>query len=477
MTDPRSIPGQPVPQRVTAPEPDLGDLDLPWELLTQDDIAELGRFLDIDQVGEGATNRGNHRTGKEWVEAHRRYRDALDGEEGRPSRSWAREEGHQPSHDRLANIRKGQVRASPEEEEVFFRDSPGFRARFLATKDPRSLGGDWVVEHERYRVALQGQAPSHRWAIENGHKRSQTRLVNLRYGHIEILPEELEFLRKAPEFREAFLPVGSRGRERYDDLIRRQTQERGLGTSGVAATAAVTVPGARRVHRTGRQWAALHQAYSDSLGHDVPNHDPAVVDDHHASRQRLLDLGNGRTPHPEETELLQRSPKLLDHYFPAGTPKRARYERSLEKPPEARTRLSYGRSGPDWETEIRAYLDALGARTPDEEWARANGHESSHWRLERLGREGQQALHPEEFDLLRQHPRILDHFFPAGTTRRDRFDTLVRQMTIPLQRPDVADVAAMPVPGLHQVSGGPSARPPADGPTTGRRVPCVLPQR
>ncbi|WP_434739852.1 hypothetical protein [Micromonospora sp. SH-82] len=594
MTDPWSIPGRPAPLRVTEPEPDLGS---PWAALTPDEIAALDRSLGIDQTGEVGTTAeepwvrqrsgpdgghllltapedarrtGTKKAGQAWVEEHRRYRDALIEEEQEPSRSWATKHGHQPSHDRLANIRKGQVKASPEEE-FFLRESPGFRAS--APKYLPRLGADWAAEHERYRDALGGQAPSHRWAVDNDHRRSQTRLVNLRSGRIVISPEEIEFFRKAPEFREAFLPEGSRGRERYDDLIRIPAQEPGQGTSGVADIAAGAAPGARRIHRNGRQWAALHQAYSDALGNCAPNADWAahnghhashqrLVDlrngrkfrpeetellqrsrrlldhffpartpqrrsfenavgmsgaatarterrrsgkqwraehqayldalgdaaprgkwakehGHHASHQRLLDLGNRRTFHPQEIELLQQSPKLLDHYFPQGTRKRAHYEKSLTSPPEVRTRQPEWKDGQRWGTDIRAYLDALGDRTPDEEWARANGHDSSHRRLERLGREGTHQLHPQEFDILAQRPRIIGHFYPAGTIRRDRFDTLVQQMTDRLRQPTayVAPVAAMPVPGLHRVSGAPSARPPADRPTLGRPAPYVPPQR
>ncbi|SCL62643.1 hypothetical protein [Micromonospora yangpuensis] len=209
------------------------------------------------QVPRPRQHEGRHYRGaQEWAESIVEYHTLVNG--APPSgRGAARAVGHEATYDRLAHLRNGHTKISPEEARVLstlsgdwasivFPEGAKGRPHYLqALKGrpevprPRQRhhrgAREWADRIVDYHTLVSGAPPnSQRAALAVGHEATYTRLAHLRNGVSKISPEEAGVLSAlSGGWASVVFPEGAKGRPHYLAMLSEAPS--GGFTAGVGA--------------------------------------------------------------------------------------------------------------------------------------------------------------------------------------------------------------------------------------------------
>ncbi|WP_229688690.1 hypothetical protein, partial [Micromonospora yangpuensis] len=198
----------------------------------------------------------HYRGAQEWAESIVEYHTLVNG--APPSgRGAARAVGHEATYDRLAHLRNGHTKISPEEARVLstlsgdwasivFPEGAKGRPHYLqALKGrpevprPRQRhhrgAREWADRIVDYHTLVSGAPPnSQRAALAVGHEATYTRLAHLRNGVSKISPEEAGVLSAlSGGWASVVFPEGAKGRPHYLAMLSEAPS--GGFTAGVGA--------------------------------------------------------------------------------------------------------------------------------------------------------------------------------------------------------------------------------------------------
>ncbi|WP_139135754.1 hypothetical protein [Micromonospora yangpuensis] len=282
---------------------------------------------------------------QEWADRIVEYHTLVNGAPP-SSKGAARAVGHEATYDRLAHLRNGHTKISPEEARVLstlsgdwvsvvFPEGAKGRPHYLqALKGrpevprPRQRhhrgAQEWADRIVDYHTLVGGALPNSQRAAQTvGHEATYNRLANLRNGHTKISPEEAGVLSTlSGDWASDVFPEGAEGRPQY--------------LRALAGLPEVPRPQQSHHHRGAREWADRIVEYHTLVGGALPNsRKAALAVGHEATYNHLVNLrnGNGKIS-PEEAGVLSAlSGGWASVVFPEGVKGRPHYLAMLSEAP------------------------------------------------------------------------------------------------------------------------------------------------